>query len=139
MSFPAKVTFGFAVVLAGAFALIFLWPGEDTQEIEALLRELEAAVKRGDAEACLAHVYPNYDHDGMSLKDVTHLARRHIAGGKLKIFSVEDLKVQVDGMSAWAYFTFRPPLRRGYHMKLFFRRTGKKWWVTGFDGSDRQP
>lgn len=146
MNPSAKLAAAMGLVVALAIAALFVFRSAEEDAVEALLRDVVAYAQRGDAEACIATVAPDYAFNGETYEGVCALARTYVTPGRWKAIEIDKVGAVVEGDAAKAtldlWITPRdsePPfrtflLRIHFHLKKAERDA---WKICGYRLEER--
>ncbi|MHC4605771.1 MAG: nuclear transport factor 2 family protein [Planctomycetota bacterium] len=145
MGFHTKIILAFAVLIAVALAVLFLWPDPEAAELENLVVRLAEMAKKGDVDGCMRHVHPDYNSRGETYEDVDARARQYLSQTVYRGFEMDDLGVEVFGekararfvLTVWPEFAGRK-FPRTASVTLEFTRSGGGWKIIGYSVSERR-
>jgi len=135
VSFQLKVIAGFALLIAVAFAFIFLFRTSDEKTIENLLKAGLEAASEGEEEKVIALISPNYKNgeetrDGI-VRRIRNAVKQRISPARLK-----GSAIQVSGDVADASLTIEVGMlqyRQEFALWLKLRRENGEWKVVAAD------
>ncbi len=135
MSFQLKVIAGFALLIAAAFAFIFLFRTSDEKAIENLLKAGLEAASEGEEEKVIALISPYYKNgeetrDGI-VRRIRNAVKQRITPARLK-----GSAIQVSGDDADASLTVEVGMlqyRQEFALWLKLRRENGEWKVVAAD------
>lgn len=132
MNFHVKVILGVVVLIAIAFAAIFLFSSSEEQAIQKVLEEALKAAEAGDAEGVIAVVSPNYRNEGETRDDILRRIRGAVQQ-RISPAKLEGAAIQVSGDDADAsvrVIVGALQFRRSFGLRLKLRKEEGAWKVT---------
>ena len=140
LNFFVKITLiGLVLVGAAVLLMIVLSPGEKAQ-IQTMLKDGEAAINRHDADACVAFIWPSYNHENIDYMGICARIREYVTGSFTKV-ELLDAEIDVVGDLATVNLKLKPtggsmPVPVRLHFSL--RRMNGRWWIDGIDAPDNR-